>query len=41
VDRWDSVVLEADFGGIIGVDFLRAEPYGGAPTKRTLTGVGI
>jgi len=41
VDRWDSVVLEADFGGIIGVDFLRAEPYGGSPTKRTLTGVGI
>ena len=41
VDRWDSVVLIADFAGIVGVDFLRAEPYGGAPTKRTLTGVGI
>jgi hypothetical protein len=40
VDRWDSVELIADVG-TIGVDFLRAEPYGGAPTKRTLTGVGV
>jgi hypothetical protein len=41
VDRWDSVLLTVGVGGTVGVDFLRAEPYGGAPTKRTLTGVGI
>jgi len=41
VDRWDSVRLVALFGGTVAVDFLRAEPYGGSPTKRTLTGVGI
>ena len=41
VDRWDSVELLVGIGGTVGVDFLRAEPYGGAPTKRTLTGVGI
>jgi hypothetical protein len=41
VDRWDSVELMVGTGGTVGVDFLRAEPYGGAPTKRTLTGVGV
>ena len=41
VDRWDSVELLVDIGGTVAVDFLRAEPYGGSPTKRTLTGVGI
>jgi len=41
ISRWDSVVLQADFGGTVAVDFLRAEPYGGSPTKRTLTGVGV
>jgi len=41
VDRWDSVELSVGIGGTVGVDFLRAEPYGGSPTKRTLTGVGI
>ena len=41
VARWDRVRLVALFGGTVGVDFLRAEPYGGSPTKRTLTGVGI
>jgi len=41
VDRWDSVELLVGIGGTVGVDFLRAEPYGGSPTKRTLTGVGI
>ena len=41
VDRWDSVELIVDGGGTVAVDFLRAEPYGGSPTKRTLTGVGI
>ena len=45
VDRWDSVLIWADQGvsegTIVAVDFLRAEPYGGAPTKRTLTGVGV
>ena len=41
VDRWDSVELLVGIGGTVGVDFIRAEPYGGAPTKRTLTGVGI
>ena len=40
VDRWDSVELTG-IGVPIAVDFLRAEPYGGAPTKRTLTGVGV
>jgi len=40
VDRWDSVEL-IGIGVPIAVDFLRAEPYGGLPTKRTLTGVGI
>jgi len=40
VDIWDSVEL-IGIGVPIAVDFLRAEPYGGAPTKRTLTGVGI
>jgi hypothetical protein len=41
VDRWDSVELLVGIGGTVAVDFLRAEPYGGSPTKRTLTGVGI
>jgi hypothetical protein len=41
VDRWDSVVLLVGVGGTVGVDFLRADPFGGLPTKRTLTGVGI
>ncbi len=41
VDRWDSVELLVGIGGTVGVDFLRAEPYGGYPTKRTLTGVGV
>jgi hypothetical protein len=41
VDRWDSVELLVGIGGTVAVDFLRAEPYGGAPTKRTLTGVGV
>ena len=41
VDRWDSVELLVGIGGTVAVDFLRAEPYGGLPTKRTLTGVGI
>ena len=41
VDRWDSVELLVGISGTVGVDFLRAEPYGGSPTKRTLTGVGI
>jgi len=41
VDRWDSVELIADDGGTLGVDFLRAEPFGGLPSRRTLTGVGI
>ena len=41
VDRWDSVELLVGIGGTVAVDFLRAEPYGGSPTKRTLTGVGV
>jgi hypothetical protein len=41
VDRWDSVELLVGIGGIVAVDFLRAEPFGGYPTKRTLTGVGV
>ena len=41
VDRWDSVELLVGIGGTVAADFLRAEPYGGSPTKRTLTGVGI
>jgi len=41
VSRWDSVVLSASGDEPVAVDFLRAEPYGGAPTKRTLTGLGI
>jgi hypothetical protein len=41
VDRWDSVELLVGIGGTVAVDFLRAEPYGGSLTKRTLTGVGI
>ena len=41
VDRWDSVELIAVGNDSVDVDFLRAEPYGGSPTKRTLTGVGI
>ena len=41
INRWDSVVLTASGDDPVAVDFIRAEPYGGAPTKRTLTGVGI
>ena len=41
VDRWDSVELLVGIGGTVVVDFLRAESYGGSPTKRTLTGVGV
>ena len=41
VDRWDSVELSVGIGGTVAVDFLRAESYGGLPTRRTLTGVGI
>jgi len=40
VDRWDSVRLIAE-GETVGVDFLRAYSFGGLPTRRTLTGVGI
>jgi len=40
VDRWDSVEL-IGIGVPIAVDFLRAYPFGGLPTRRTLTGVGI
>jgi len=41
VDRWDSVVLMASGDDPAGVDFLRAYPFEGSPTKRTLTGLGI
>jgi hypothetical protein len=41
VDRWDSVELMVGIGGTVAVDFLRANPYSGSPTKRTLTGVGV
>jgi hypothetical protein len=41
VDRWDSVELIVGIGGTVAVDFLRADPFGGLPTKRTLTGVGV
>ena len=41
VDRWDSVELLVGIGGTVGVDFIRAEPFGGLPTRRTLTGVGV
>ena len=41
VDRWDSVELLVGIGGMVAVDFIRAEPFGGLPTRRTLTGVGI
>ena len=41
VDRWSSVVLMVSGEDFAGVDFLRAEPFGGLPTRRTLTGVGI
>ena len=41
VNRWNSVVLIVSGEDFAGVDFLRAEPFGGLPTRRTLTGVGI
>jgi len=41
VDRWDSITLQVEDDGVVAVDFLRAEPFGGLPTRRTLTGVGI
>jgi len=41
MDRWDSVELIADGNDSVNVDFLRAEPYDGYQTKRTLTGVGV
>ena len=41
VDRWDSVELIVDGSDAVAVDFLRAEPFGGFPTRRTLTGVGV
>jgi len=41
VDRWNSVVLVVSGEDFAGVDFLRAEPFQGLPTRRTLTGVGI
>jgi len=41
VDRWDSVELIVDGSDEVAVDFLRAEPFGGLPTRRTLTGVGV
>ena len=41
VDRWDSVELIVDGSDAVAVDFLRAEPFGGLPTRRTLTGVGV
>ena len=41
VDRWDSVELLVGTRGTVAVDFIRAEPFGGLPTRRTLTGVGI
>ena len=41
VDRWDSITLQVEDDDVVAVDFLRAEPYGGLPTRRTLTGVGI
>ena len=41
VNRWDSVVLSASGDELVVVDFLRANSFGGSPTKRTLTGVGV
>jgi hypothetical protein len=41
VDRWSSVVLIVSGEDFAGVDFLRAYPFGGLPTRRTLTGVGV
>ena len=41
VDRWDSVELIVDGSDAVAVDFLRAEPFVGFPTRRTLTGVGV
>jgi len=41
VPVWDTVILTADVGGIVGVDYLRAWAFGGLPTRRTLTGVGL
>jgi len=41
VDRWDNLELIVNGSGEVGVDFVRAEPFVGYPTRRTLTGVGI
>jgi hypothetical protein len=41
VDRWDSVELIVDGSDEDAVDYLRAEPFVGLPTRRTLTGVGV
>ena len=41
VDRWDSVELIVDGSDAVAVDYLRAEPFVGFPTRRTLTGVGV
>jgi len=45
VNRWDSVLIstsgEGPEGTIVAIDFLRANPLGRFPTKRTLTGVGV
>jgi len=41
VPVWDTVILTADVGGIVGVDYLRAWAFGGLPTRRLLAGVGV
>ena len=41
VPAWDTVILSADVGGIVGADYLRAWALSGLPTRRLLTGVGV
>jgi len=41
VPYWDEVEIVAETNDYAAIDYLRGLPFGGLPTRRLLTGVGV
>lgn len=41
VPYWDEVEIYVDTDDYAAIDYLRGYPFGGLPTRRLLTGVGV
>ena len=41
VPYWDEVEVVAETNDYAAIDYLRGYPFGGLPTRRLLTGVGV